>query len=407
VTVFRYKAVALDGRLLEGEAEAEDSQRVISDLQAAGHFPISAEVKGSRSFGLADVRFRTPRRHLPKPDEITALTRELATLLRAGVSLDSALRLAQQHTQSPRFKDVLARVEREVQAGKALSSALAADGEVFDAAYLSIVHAGEASGALEAALERIANHREQAGAFRASVVAALIYPSILVVVGLVSLFVLMTFVVPRLVPLFSDAEATLPLLSRVVFAVAGFLNDYWWVFIVAPGAALVIARQWLRADDHRARFDAWLLGRPLLGSLLGMVETVRFATTLGMLLRSGVPLISALKLTKSVAQNRTIAAMVEQCAVAVAGGARLAAALRRERKFPALGIELIAIGEEAGKVEDMLDRVAEHFERQVKQRLKYALSLLEPLLILGLGGIIALVIVAVLMAMLGLNDLVV
>jgi general secretion pathway protein F len=406
VTVFRYKAVTLDGRVLEGEAEAEHPHRVISDLQAAGHFPISAEPKAPSSWFRRPISIRVARRDAPKPSEITALTRELATLLRAGVSLDSALRFAQQHTHSTRLKTMLARVEREVQGGKALSAALASDGEVFDAAYLSIVHAGEASGALEAALERIAEHREQVGAFRASVVAALVYPTILAVVGVISLFVLMTFVVPRLIPLFSDAEASLPLLSRGVFAVAGFLNGYWWVFVALLFAAILFGRRWLSVENNRVRRDVWLLRAPLLGSLLVMVETVRFARTLGMLLRNGVPLLSSLKLTKGVAQNRTIAAMVERSAVAVESGSRLTSILKRERLLPELASELIAIGEEAGKIEEMLERVAEHFEAEVRQRLKYALSLIEPVLILGLGGIIALVIVAVLMAMLGLNDLV-
>lgn len=339
--------------------------------------------------------------------DITAVTRELATLLSAGVPLDSSLRVLERHAQRPQLKTALASIHDSVQAGRRLSTALTAHGALFDSLYVNLVKSGEASGSLAGVLERLADHRERADAFRATVVSALTYPVALTGVAVVSLVVLVTFVIPRFIPLFEDAGAPLPLLTQAVFGFSQFLQSWWWALAGIAALGLGFIRRWLAQPEKRLRFDSWLLAAPIFGELVQATEAVRLARTLETLLRNGLPLLSALKLARGVQRNRRVAAAIDVAIGAVRSGGRLAPALAAERALPTLAIELMTIGEESGQLESMLGKAAETFETRVEQQLKRLLTLLEPVLILGLGAVIALVIVSILMAMLGLNELVV
>jgi general secretion pathway protein F len=293
-----------------------------------------------------------------------------------------------------------------VQSGKALSTALSHE-ELADPLSLSLIRAGEMSGALNVALDRLATYREQVEAARSQLLSAMTYPLILICVAIVSLFSLMTFVIPRFVPLFEDAGESLPVLTRVVFFLAKELQRFWWLAPLLLASGLLIAERWLVVPRNRLRLHSWLLRAPVVGQVVLLAETARFARTLATLVRNGLPLLGALKLAKSVLRNVVLVEAIEQCVANVRAGARLTESLRQEGAFPALAVDLIAVGEESGQLEDMLDRVADAFESKVQQQLKRLLTLLEPALILGLGAVIAIVIVAILLAMLGLNDLVV
>lgn len=387
--------------------DAPDSSAVIMQLRASGHLPISAEPKGP-AFRLSGLAFYVRRwRDRVRTGDITAVTRELATLLSAGVPLDSSLRVLERHAQRPQLKTALASIHDSVQAGRRLSTALTAHGALFDSLYVNLVKSGEASGSLAGVLERLADHRERADAFRATVVSALTYPVALTGVAVVSLVVLVTFVIPRFIPLFEDAGAPLPLLTQAVFGFSQFLQSWWWALAGIAALGLGFIRRWLAQPEKRLRFDSWLLAAPIFGELVQATEAVRLARTLETLLRNGLPLLSALKLARGVQRNRRVAAAIDVAIGAVRSGGRLAPALAAERALPTLAIELMTIGEESGQLESMLGKAAETFETRVEQQLKRLLTLLEPVLILGLGAVIALVIVSILMAMLGLNELVV
>ena len=256
-------------------------------------------------------------------------------------------------------------------------------------------------------LERLAEHRERADAFRTSVVSALTYPIALAAVALLSLFVLVTFVVPRFIPLFADAGAPLPVLTQAVFGLAGVLQGWWWALVALAAVGALGAKRWLAKSDNRQKLDRWLLTAPIVGELVQGTEAVRFARTLETLLRNGLPLLAALKLTQGVQRNRRVAAAIESAIGAVRSGGRLSPALAAAQALPSLTLELMTIGEESGQLESMLGKAAETLEMRVEQKLKRLLTLLEPVLILGLGAVIAVVIVSILMAMLGLNELVV
>jgi general secretion pathway protein F len=226
-------------------------------------------------------------------------------------------------------------------------------------------------------------------------------------VAAVSLFVLVAFVIPRFIPLFEDAGAPLPLLTQTVFGVAGFLQSWWWAIFGLAALGSSFVQRWLARPENRERLDRRLLSAPIVGELVQGMEAVRFARTLEALLRNGLPLLSALKLTQGVQRNRRVAAAIDTAMDAVRSGGRLAPALAAEQALPSLALELMTIGEESGQLESMLGKAAETFETRMEQKLKRLLTLLEPVLILGLGALIALVIVSILMAMLGLNELVV
>ncbi len=409
MATFHYKAVAADGRRVDGEIEAPDVAAVIVQLRIAGHLPISAAQKtrlwntGLGGFG----RWTRAWRERVRSHEVTAMTRELATLLNAGIPLDASLRLLAQHADRATLKAALDDIHASVQSGRRLSTALESHAKIFDPLYVNLIRSGEASGSLAAALERLADHKEKADAFRANVVSALTYPIALAAVALVSLLVLTGFVIPRFIPLFADAGVPLPLLTQVIFSIASFLQGWWWALLALAAVGAGATRKWLGNASNRHQLDRWLLTAPVIGELVQATETVRFARTLETLLRCGVPLLAALQLTRGAQRNRHVAATIDQASTAVRSGGRLARALAAGQAFPALAMQLIGIGEESGQLESMLGKTAEAFEARTEQKLKRLLTLLEPALILGLGAIIAVVIVSILLAMLGLNELVV
>jgi general secretion pathway protein F len=407
MATFRYKAVGPDGRRIDGEMDAPDAASVIGQLRTAGQLPISAEPKGQTlRFGGFGPRLREWHTRVRTAD-ITAMTRELATLLNAGIPLDASLRLLERHARQPKLKAALAKIHDSVQSGRRLSASLAQHEALFDSLYTNLIKSGEASGSLADVLERLADHRERADAFRASVVSALTYPIALASVALLSLFVLVAFVIPRFIPLFADAGAPLPVLTQAVFGIATLLQRWWWALAILAAAGASAAKRWLARAENRQKLDRWLLTAPVVGELVQSTEAVRFTRTLETLLRNGLPLLAALKLTQGVQRNRRIAAAIETAMGAVRSGGRLAPALAAEQALPSLALELMTIGEESGQLEAMLGKAAETFELRVERKLKRLLTLLEPVLILGLGAVIALVIVSILMAMLGLNELVV
>jgi general secretion pathway protein F len=405
--LFHYRAITADGKPVTGQMEAADARQVITALRSTGHLPVSSEPASSR-LDFAEFWRRLSRwRGRIKRSDVTSLTRELATLLNAGLPLDAGLKiLARQTAEGGPLRALLKRVHDDVQAGKPLSSALAPHVETFDPFYVNLVRAGEAGGSLAEVMQRLAAHRERSDAFRATVIASLTYPAVLVGVAATSLFVLTTFVIPRFIPLFAEAGDTLPLLTAIVFAVSNETRRWWWALVLAALAVKLAVDRWLALPGSRLRRDGWLLRAPLVGEVLLFSETVRFARTLETLLRNGLPLLAALELVKNVQRNAVVAGVIESTIAGVRSGGKLAAGLSSGGVLPELAVELVTIGEESGHVEEMLEKVAETFEGRAQQKLKRLLTLLEPALILGLGAVIAIVIVSILMAMLGLTDLV-
>ena len=405
---FRYKAISSrDGSLLQGVLDAPSRELAIDKLQQAGHLPVSAvETNTGSPFDFSQLLKWRPSNAITRKD-VTLLTQGLATLVHAGLPLDQALRhLGQLHLRPPAQR-LLHQLSDRLQAGLSLSDALAEHPDTFSNLYVNMIKAGESSGSLDDVTRRLADHLEHVASLRAHVITALIYPAVLFVFSMLSLVILMTFVIPEFIPLFDDAGQTLPRLTRAVFAVSYQFQQYWWALPVALLLLLLVLERCLQYPVCRRFFDAGCLRLPWLGEIIRQVEVVRFAHGLGTAIGNGVPLLTGIRLVKEVVGNARLAEDLEAVTVSLEQGRSMAGPLKESPVWPELAAQLVEVGESSGQLEEMLVKIAEIYDREVQTAIKRFLATLEPALILVLGGLIALIIVSVLMALLSLNALVI
>ena len=405
---FRYKAVSNQGGdVLSGVIEAPTRELAVARLQNTGHLPISAEQVGAgRSYDVR--RFLTWRRgNGISRKELALFTRELATLLQAGLPLEQALQTLRRLNQAQPLVRLADELLERIRGGAGLSEALAGKAEVFGKLYINMVRAGEASGALEVTIGRLADYLERTAALRSYVAGAMIYPAILLGFSVLSLFILMTFVVPEFVPLFEDSGQTLPWLTQGVFAASSLLRQHGWVALPLAAAALWFMHRRLDEPAFRLRFDAWCLRLPGIGAVIQKLETARLCRTLGTALDNGVPLLAGVRLVGDVIKNRRMAAVMVEVQSGLEQGQPMSGPLAASGVYPELATQLIAIGEAGGQLDVALAKVADIYDTEVQTAVKRLLTVLEPVLILGLGALVALVIISVLLAVLSLNTLVV
>lgn len=405
---FRYKAISsADGSVLHGVLDAPSREAAIGTLQDAGHLPVSAvETNAGRSFDVSRLPQRLRRIEVTRKD-VTLMTRELATLVEAGLPLDHALRnLGRLRLRQP-VQRLLHELSDSLQAGLSLSAALAKHPGAFNNLYVNMIRAGEFSGSLGDVIRRLADYLERITSLRAHVMTSLIYPAVLFGFSMLSLIILMTFVIPEFIPLFADAGQTLPLLTRAVFAVSYQFQQYWWGL---PAALLLVAlalEKCLQYPVNRRLFDAGCLRLPWLGEIIRQLEVARFAHGLGVAIGNGVPLLTGIRLVKEVIGNARIAEDIEAVSVSLEQGQSMAGPLKDSPVWPELAAQLIEVGESSGQLETMLTKIADIYDREAQTAIKRFLVILEPALILGLGGLIAVIIASVLLALLSLNSLVI
>jgi general secretion pathway protein F len=398
---FLYKAVKLDGEVVEGELEAADSLAVGRFLHGQGLIPLETR----HAAGLRARLIRTRRRHLSQK-EIGILTRELSTLLEAGMTLDRSLQILIELTDAEHLVRVLSDLQDRVRGGATFSSALEAQDGQFARLYVNMVRAGEASGALDKVLGRLADYLERVAELRQTVISALVYPMILLVVAGLSVIMLLVFVVPQFTVLFQDMGAALPLPTKIVVAAGELFRNWWWAMLCVLAATALGLERWLQDERVRARLDRRVLRLPLFGDLIWKMETARLCHTLATLLKNGLPLLTALTLAKEVVANRKISRLLDEAQEDLKHGRGLAGPLVRLQALPDLALQMIRVGEESGALDAMLAKVASIYDRETRTSVQSMLTLLEPILIVGLGIIVAGIIVSILMAILGANELV-
>ncbi len=400
---FHYKATRLNGEVVEGQLEANDEAALLRLLQKDGLIPIRTKQAGGAAGFLSRARATTRRL---SHQQVTHFTRDLATLLEAGLTLDRSLQILADLSSDNDLEALMLRLRERVQGGASFSAALEEQRGVFSPLYINMVRAGEAGGVLQSVLGRVAEYLERSGELRESVRSALVYPTILLVVAGLSVALLLMFVVPQFKQMFDDMGGTLPLMTQVVIATGEFFSAWWWAMLA--GIFLLIA--WLQYQFQqpavKARWDRRILRWPLFGDLVAKVETARFARTLSTLLENGLPLLSALTLVKDVVGNTVIAASVAAAAENLKRGRGFADPLIEEKILPPLALQMIKVGEESGSLERTLAKVADVYDQEVRNAVKRMLTLLEPLLIVGLGLIVAGIIISILMAVLSANELV-
>lgn len=405
--IFYYKAVDSSGEPVEGQMEAPTQSIVIDRLQSNGHLPISAkEASTNYKHSRSTTKNNLFKKNKAKTNDVVIFTRELATLTNAGLPLDHALNLLSELAEQESLKTLITDINNRIQGGSTLSSAMEAQGNTFNRLYLNTIRAGEASGALAVVLSRLADYLERSTELRNNVFSALLYPLILFVVSLLSIFVLLIFVIPQFVPLFEDMGEALPLLTQIVFGCAEIVRHYWWLFIGCTIVAIWYASKQLQKPEIRLRWDRWCLQLPLWGELVAKLEVARFARTLGTLLSNGVPILNAISIVQEVFSNRVLANVITSASNSLEQGHGLAKPLKQSGVFPALAVQLIHVGEETGQIESMLMKVADIYDNEAKTTIKRLLTLVEPIMILGMGAVVAIIILSILTAMLGLNDLI-
>lgn len=395
---FRYKAVQADGSVRRGELEAVTDAAAVSELRDAGYIPIRV----NRAEGLGGLSLKRPR--LSGVD-VHLFTRELAVLLHAGVPLDRALALLNELADSKALQNLVADVLERVRSGAALSAAMEAQAGPFTALHIAMVRAGEAAGTLEKTLSEMADYQKRSRQLRDSVVSALIYPCILVSVAGISVVLLLAFVVPRFSRMFQDMGSTLPLATQIVMLAGEAVRSYGWTLPLLLLGVLLYFRHQLAEPRARLRWHRRQLQLPLVGALVTRVEVARFSRTLGVLVGNGVPLLKALTIVRGVLANLALADAVDAVSQGLHAGQGLSQPLERTGLFPKLAVQMLKVGEESGQLDDMLGKLAEVYDEEVRRTTTRLLAVLEPMLIVGLGVIIAGIIMSILVAMLGMNRL--
>ena len=409
MALFRYKAVSGSGDIVEGEMKAGSRAGVIDQLHDRGYVPIRAdEVRAPSHAGPRAVKFLgrdiLPARRVSRRN-IALMTRDLATLLGAGLPLERAFEVLIDLADREAVKALLGRVLDAVRSGSTLADALAAQGGAFPAYYVSMIQAGEAGGSLDEVLIRLADFMERERALKDRVTSALIYPAIVLVMAGLSVVILLAVVVPEFKPLFEDAGQALPLSTRIIVALGEAFQDYWWAALLAIAAAALLARQQLANPASRHRWHGLILKTPLLGDLTAKIEVARFSRTVGTLLKNGVALLTALGIAKHTLSNAVLAKSTEGVAERLKQGKGLAEPLAEAGLFPRLALHLVRVGEESGRLEEMLIKIADIYDHEVERAMERLLALLVPAVTIVLGLLIAGIIGSVLSALLGVYDL--
>lgn len=404
---FKYKAVSSAGEVQEGVLEASSTPAAIAQVQAMGLIPIRAEEAGAaKAAGTATASrpLFSRSRGITQAD-VGVMTRELATLLRAGLPLDRSFEILINLSANPKLAELLARIRNEVRGGVALSKALDAQKGVFSRFYVNMVRAGEAGGSLPTVLLRLAEYMERAKALRDNITASMTYPAFLGVISILAVVVLLGMVVPRFKPIFAGTGKAIPGMTQAVLWAGDAMRDYWWLIAGVVVLLLLVARRRLRDPDTRYRVDRWLVTGPVVGPLFSRVEMARFSRTLGTLLSNGVTLVAALNIVRDTMGNSWLAEAVGNVGRELKEGRGLGKPMMETGRFPMLAVHMIQVGEETGRLDEMLMQVAETYDHEVEVAIRKALSLLQPVMIVVMAAVIGFIIIAILSAMMSVYEI--
>ncbi|OGP73764.1 MAG: type II secretion system protein GspF [Deltaproteobacteria bacterium RBG_16_49_23] len=399
---FFYKATTLSGQTVEGLMEGKDESTVVQSLHQMGYIPIrigSAE-KGETGFSLASF---LPQRVGVK--DLLVFTQELSTLVSAGLPIDRSLSILGTLTENQKLGETVKDVLKRIEGGNSLAEALSNHPRIFPKLYVNMVKAGEAGGFLETILARLAQYLESSKEIRETLISVMIYPLILTFVSGLSIAILVTFVIPRFAKIFSDMGQAIPLPTQIILWISHGVRSYWWGGL---GAAVLVYYGWklyTRDEERKFGWDRFKLKWILVGDLIKKIEVARFSRTLGTLLQSGVPILPALNLVKEVSLNSVISRSIGNLHDRLREGKGISKSLVETDVFPPLAVHMIGVGEETGRLDEMLLKVAETYEENVRNSLKRFISLLEPLIILIMGGAVGFIVISMMLAIFSINEI--
>lgn len=400
---FSYHATDLSGRLIKGTMDGSDEGAIVSRLQALGYFPI--KVDRAAGPGVSKKWMLPLFYHKVSQGEVAAFTHELASLLEAGLPLDKSLQTLAEVEQNQAFREIIAELYRTVQSGKSLADGLERHPAVFSPVYVNTVRAGEAGGALEIVLDRLRKFLEDAERLKDDITSALLYPLLLTVAGSAAVIVMLVFVIPRFSLIFIDAGTGMPLSTMALLSLSGFFLNYWWIVIAVIVLVGIEVRRRLQTDAGRLAFDSFKLKLPLIGPVLRKIVVSRFSRTLGTLMQGGLPVLDALRISVNTMGNAHVLKEMQYVIDGVKKGRGMALPLQESNSFPPLAVQVLKIGEETGKLEDTLLRLADKYDREISTSIKRLLALLEPSIILVMAVIVGFIVISLLLAIFSINDM--
>lgn len=403
MALFEYKAVSPNGETVQGTMEAMSVEMVIARLQEAGNIPLQARPSGEGFLRLS--RLRLGRQGL-SAREVGEFTQQLSTLLGAGLPLDRSLQVLTDLAGSERSGRAITEIRDRVREGGTLSDALEEQHGSFGRLYVNMVRAGEIGGSLDVTLGRLADYLDRSKDLKDSVVSALVYPILLIVLAGGSLVILLVYVIPQFAPIFEELGGDMPLITRIVLFFGGILQNYWWLLVILAVLAVTLFRRMLADPGKKLRWDTRVLNARWVGDLVAKLETAKLARTLGTLLVNGVPLLGALGIGGRVVGNDLLRQEVEAAAQKVKTGGGLARNLAENGHFPRLALQMVSVGEETGQLDQMLLKVADSYDREVRNTIDRLLSVFTPVVTLLMAMLIGTIVISVLLAIISVNDLV-
>ncbi|UCD72359.1 MAG: type II secretion system inner membrane protein GspF [Syntrophobacterales bacterium] len=406
MAVYEYKGLDGAGRVTKGIIDADTPRLARTKLRRSGIFPTEIttdrhtkkSVAAGVSIGELFARI--------KIQDISVMTRQMATLVGAGLPIVEALTALIDQTENARLKKVITQVRESVNEGSSLADAMSRFPKAFSELYVNMINAGESSGALDIVLRRLADFMENQVILRNKVISTLTYPIILVLVGIGILSFLLISVIPKVVSIFDDLEQALPIPTLVLISVTDFLRDYWWALLIVIGGSILALRQYFATENGHRNYDRMILRIPITGKLLRIIATTRFSRTLAILLNSGIPLLQSMDIARSVVNNTVISGAVESAKEGIREGESIAEPLRSSNVFPSMVTHMIAVGEKTGELEQMLFKVSEAYENEVETTISRMTSLLGPVVILFVAGVVLFIVLAILLPMFEMNQII-
>lgn len=399
---YLYKATTLSGQTVEGSMEGKDEEVVLKSLHQLGYIPIRITTtqekrSDSRLFSFLPQRVGVKN--------LMIFTQELSTLVSAGLSIDRSLEILGDLTENRSLRETVKDILKKVEGGSSLGEALGSYPRIFSKLYVNMVKAGESGGFLETILSRLAQYLESSKEIKDQVVSVMIYPLILMIVSGASIAVLVTFVIPRFATIFSDMGQAIPLPTQIILTFSQFARGYWWAGIGMIAAIYFGLKMYTQNAERRWRWDRFKLRWALVGDLIKKIEVARFARTLGTLLQSGVSILPAFNLVKEISQNEAISRSISYVHDRLREGKGISKSLEETAIFPPLAVHMIGVGEETGRIDEMLIKVAESYEENVRTAVKRFVSLLEPMILLIMGGVVGFIVLSILLAITSITEM--
>ncbi len=405
--VYEYKALDKKGKTRKGIVDADSITLARKKLRSAGNYPVyiressskTAKKEGQRAFSIRFFERVTSK-------ELHIFTRQLATLLGAKIPLVPSLTSLITQTTNPSFKTIVAQIKESVNEGNTLTTAMGEHPKIFSSVYLNMIRAGEASGSLDIVLERLADFGEKQETLKGKLTAALIYPIVMALICIGVLFILITYIIPNITQVFVEMDRVLPLPTRILIGVSDFLKSYWLVVIIFIVALIAALKFFIKTKYGQQLWDHFLLKVPVIGNVLQKVILARFSSTLGSLLESGVGLIASMEIVKTLVNNSQVSQVVDEAIVQIREGKSMTLSLGNSPWFPPMFVQMVGVGEQAGTLEKMLNKVADAYEREVESAVMGMTALIEPIMIVGMGGIVGVIILSILLPIFEMNQMI-